>query len=91
MRFLMSEELEFTVVGTVTSVNSTREASKAEEVRYLSGKERALNIPLSVKIASSWCFELYGSKMPYVRGRAKKVGSSICAYSISSICGLSSV
>jgi hypothetical protein len=38
MRFLMSEELELTVVGAVASVNSTREASRAEEVRYLSGK-----------------------------------------------------
>ena len=71
MRFLMSEELEFPVVGAVASVNSTREASRAEEVRYLSGKEGLLNIPLSVKIVSrasccvsSWCFELYGSERP---------------------------
>ena len=71
MRFLMSEELEFPVVGAVASVNSTREASRAEKVRYLSGKEGVLNIPLSVKIVSrasccvsSWCFELYGSERP---------------------------
>jgi hypothetical protein len=70
MRFLMSEELEFTVVRAVATVNSTREALRAEEVRYLSGKG-VLNIPLSVMMVSQgsscisrWCFELYGSKRP---------------------------
>jgi hypothetical protein len=85
MRFLMSEELEFTVVGAGASVNSTREASKAEEVRYLSSKEGGLNIPLSVKIVSrgscsvsSWCFELYRSKMPYVKASKESRELDVC-------------
>jgi hypothetical protein len=84
MRFLMSEELEFTVVGAGASVNSTREASKAEEVRYLSSKG-GLNIPLSVKIVSrgscsvsSWCFGLYGSKTPYVKASKESRELDVC-------------